>query len=721
MTMTPLASGADAARAARVRSRRAARRAPGRRPRWLTVVVGTMLATVTALPAAAIADQTPAATAAPSLAVGFRAAAGADGILRPDGRLVVSLAATNPTGAPVGAGTVELAVSSGPLATRTAVDEWLEGESSPRLSDVGSMPLGGMGPYGTSTATRTVEVGDDLVPGVYALRGTYESPQGTLVSRGVWVVPEEEDAGAAVAVVVPVTAGPLTTGLLTAEQLATLTARGGDLQMLLDAVRGTPAILAIDPAIPAAIRVLGTLAPESATEWLADLMSLPNSRFALQFGDADLAVQHAAGLDDLLQVTTLTPYIDPNGFSATAEPTPTPAADGTVVLPDLDQLTDIGSARSHVYWPAGGTADAELAAFLDEAGGTAATPLILVPSRSVTGEDGARAEADDAQLLIYDSGVSAALLAASTAETSVERSAALAEASAYGTFTASDVSLLVTVDRSAERSAAGLRAAVRAATRLDGREGVGLGALAMTGASAQVTFEDAEEDPARTTALERFAGDETELAAFATILDDPTLLTGPERATILQLMGNGWLPTPGRWGDAAAQHREATQARLDSVGIVPAPDINLLGSSAPLTFSVRNDLPWPVSLVLVTQPNDPRLVVQKTTEVAAGAAQTTRVDVPVEARVGSGTSSLDLRLRSHHLVPIGDPVTVEVTVRAEWESVGIVVIAVLVTALVAMGVVRTVLRLRRRGRPQNDTADDTIAGDDAGAKERADG
>jgi len=713
MTMTPLASGADAARAARVRARRAARRAPGRRPRWLTVVVGTVLATVTAVPAAAIADQAPAVTAAPSLAVGFRAAAGADGILRSDGRLVVSLAATNPTAAPVGAGTVELAVSSGPLATRTAVDEWLEGESSPRLSDVGSVPLGGMGPYGTSTATRTVEVGEDLVPGVYALRGTYESPQGTLVSRGVWVVPEEEDAGAGVAVVVPITAGPLTAGLLTAEQLATLTAPGGDLQTLLDAVRGTPAILAIDPAIPAAIRVLGTLAPESATEWLADLMSLPNSRFALQFGDADLAVQQAAGLDDLLQVTTLTPYIDPNGFSATAEPTPTPAADGTVVLPDLDQLTDIGSARSHVYWPAGGTADAELAAFLDETGGTGAMPLILVPSRSVTGENGARAAADDAQLLVYDSGVSAALLAASTAEASVDRSAALAEASAYGTFTASDVPLLVTVDRSAERSATGLRAAVRAATGLDGREGVGLGALAMTGASAQATFGDVEEEPARTTALERFAGDEAALAAFATILDDPTLLTGPERATILQLMGNGWLPTPGGWGDAVAQHREATQARLDSVGIVPAPDINLLGSSAPLTFSVRNDLPWPVSLVLVTQPNDPRLVVQTTTEVAAGAAQTTRVDVPVEARVGSGTSSLDLRLRSHHLVPIGDPVTVEVTVRAEWESVGIVVIAVLVTALVAMGVVRTVLRLRRRGAPREDAAAPD-AGKDAG-------
>jgi hypothetical protein len=31
------------------------------------------------------------------------------------------------------------------------------------------------------------------------------------------------------------------------------------------------------------------------------------------------------------------------------------------------------------------------------------------------------------------------------------------------------------------------------------------------------------------------------------------------------------------------------------VAIVPPSDITLLASSAPLTFSVRNDLPWPVT------------------------------------------------------------------------------------------------------------------------------
>ena len=40
---------------------------------------------------------------------------------------------------------------------------------------------------------------------------------------------------------------------------------------------------------------------------LADLLALPNSRFALQFGDADLATQIAAGVGAPLTVPTLAP------------------------------------------------------------------------------------------------------------------------------------------------------------------------------------------------------------------------------------------------------------------------------------------------------------------------------------------------------------------------------------------------------------------------------
>ena len=129
---------------------------------------------------------------------------------------------------------------------------------------------------------------------------------------------------------------------------------------------------------------------------------------------------------------------------------------------------------------------------------------------------------------------------------------------------------------------------------------------------------------------------------------------------------------------------------------MPPSDITLAATSAPLTFSVRNDLPWPVSLRLIATPNDPRLVVQNTTEVEAGPEQNTRVQVPVEARVGSGESTLSLQLRSPAMVAIGDTVPVHVTVRAEWESVGLIVMAALVGAMIVIGIVRTVRKMRRR-------------------------
>ncbi len=685
MTMTPPASGARAARAARSRAR--------------AVVVGTvcgLLTLVGVLPAAA-ADGPP-----PSPPLVFHAAAEADGILRPDGTLTVALSVDNPTDSTVAAGAVDIVVSQDPLGSRASVDSWLSGGDAPALRRIGRDTIDSIAAHGATSTTTTVEVPDDVAPGVYALRATYRSAQGTLVSRGVWVAPDrpddaddtdESDDPGQVAVIVPITAGPLTTGLLTGDELAALTAAGGSLRTQLDAVTGLSAILAVDPAIPAAIRVLGSDAPPSATEWLADLLSMPHPRFALQFGDADLAVQQGADLAVPLQVTSLAPYLDAAGFADAS--TPTPATDAAA-LPGLAALTDIGAARGDVYWPASGTAGADTVAWLDTAGGPSA--ITLVPSDTVSGAAGAPASADNAQLLVYDADVSTALHAASTSDARVERSAALAVASAYGTFTAADAPLLVTVDRAGDRSAAALRTTVRAAARLDGRTAITLDGLAAASDVAEVRVADTDPAAARVAALDRFLADEGDLAEFATILDDPSLLTAPERASVLQLLGNAWLTAPEAWTDAVAAHRAATAATLTAVGIVPIPDINLLGSSAPLNLSVRNDLPWPVSLVLEAQPNDPRLVVQTTTPVAAGELQTTRVDVPVEARVGTGESSLDLQLRSPSMVPIGERVTIEVSVRAEWEAVGIVVMAVLVGGLLVLGVIRTVLRMRRRGR-----------------------
>ena len=102
----------------------------------------------------------------------------------------------------------------------------------------------------------------------------------------------------------------------------------------------------------------------------------------------------------------------------------------------------------------------------------------------------------------------------------------------------------------------------------------------------------------------------------------------------------------GRWAAALATHREQTTATLGAVGIQPPSTIQLLSPEAPLPVWVRNDLPYPVNVVLYAEPDDPRLVVTPQTRCMASADANTRVQVPVEARVGSGEVVIELRLLS---------------------------------------------------------------------------
>ncbi len=692
MTLTPHAAAARAPRTtgARIRAVLAVVASLG--------LLGGAPIGVAAARADTSAASVPEAGSAPaSRPLEFRIAAEADGILGADGELQVTMSVDNPGFSTVGAGQVDITVSRTPLRTRAQVSSWLAGDTDPALRRIGSAVIDSIAARGQTTVTKTVEPGDDLEPGVYALRGTYASAQGTLEARGVWTVADDGGTGQ-VAVVVPITAPARATALLTRDELAELTAPTGSLSAQLNAVVGTDAILAVDPAIVAAIRVLGTTAPESATRWLQDLLTMPQTRFALQYGDADLAVQFNAGLREPLTVDDLAPELDLEGFSGVApEPSPSPASgvEGQPTLPDIDALTDIGRARSDVFWPAGGTAGRAVVAGLGEAGDSPAGSLTLVPSDTVRGERGPRAVAGDAELLVYDADISEALHAASTSEVTVDRDASLAEAAAYATFSSRRTPLLVTVDRADDRSATALRTTVRAASRLDGRTAIGMERL-LTTASSSVRVDDIPADDRRVSALTSFLSGEADLTQFASILEDPAVLLAPERAEILQIMGNGWLSDIPAWSDAVTAHRQQTRDTLDAVSIVPSPDINLLGSSAPLTFAVRNALPWPVSLVLITEPNDLRLVVQRTTDVTVGESQTTRVDVPVEARVGNGESSLSLQLRSRTMIPISEPITVTISVQAEWEGVGIVVMTVLVSVFLLLGVIRTVLRMRKR-------------------------
>ncbi|MEZ3160659.1 DUF6049 family protein [Microbacterium sp. BWT-B31] len=689
--------------------------------------------------AAAAASPTPSPSPTPTrsgLAVLTLAPVG-NGIVRAGDALTVSASVRNETPAELPASTATLAIGDGAIGDRAALRAWLAGDvGGVTTQPVAQAAFESVEPDGIQTVAIVVPADSPALsargPGVYPLLATYDGPAGTVASTSVMIVPNDAATPVGVGVVVPITAPALGEGLLTSDELAELTGPTGSLTNLLDGVDGTSAILAVDPAVVAAIRVLGASAPSTATAWLERLSALTNERFALQFGDADAATQVNAGFAKLLAPTSLGAYLAAADFppgSATASPapvTPSPSPTATVdpnapVYPTLEELLDVEASRANVFWPATGTAGANVVAGLVEGGTPEEPALTLVDSRTTTaGRTGAtvpaRARAADADVLVYDADASAALRTASTVDGVGERGAPLTAATAFLSFATADAAgapLLVTVDRADARSRVALRAAINAATHAPGAVEATLEAI--VGAAPQpVQVADVAADEARVAAASALSSGEASVSRFATILDDPSLLTGPQRADTLQLLGLAWLADEGAWGAAMAANAEATTATLDSVGMLQPSTIQLIAYDAGVPVWVRNELPYPVHVMLYATPDDLRLDVQEATEVTAGPSSNTRVDVPVQARVASGEVTIELQLRSRTFEPIGATQYAEVHVRADWETIGTIALGTIVVALLAFGVVRTIRRLRRAKAAQADAAtDESSATDDS--------
>ncbi|EZP27699.1 DUF6049 family protein [Microbacterium oleivorans] len=676
-------------------------RRPPRRSRWLcaATAASAVLALASPVPAAFAAVDDPADGEAATAVL----APANDGVLSASAPLTLTLSADNPTATALAAGEATFEFGTRALTTRGSLDSWLDsGAAAVPFDAVGESDVPEVA--GQQSASVSVSVApddaalEDLEPGIYPVRVAYTTGDETLRARTVVVVPRTGEPTQRVGVIVPITAGPQTTGALGADVLRELTADGGALREQLDAVSGTDAILAVDPAIAASIRALGKSAPADAVAWLDELMSLPNERFALQYGDADLAAQVGAGAASPGRMTSFSAYLDAANFEVTTDaagatpaPSPTP---GQVALPSLDALFDVGADRDAVYWPATGTAGAETATALSAVTGTQDTPVTLLPSSLARSDAAAHATAGDADLLVYNEDLSGLLAQASTTGDATERASALAEYTARATLIDPAGPLLVTVDRANGRSEAELRDAIRGATALPGWTTTGLdGLLAADPASVRPVSVTPDAD--RVAVIKEFRAAQPGLSRIAGVLDDPSQLASSERATELQLLGNGWLGDPDGWDAAVQTQRERIATWTDGVALVPGGPITLAGTSAPLVFTVRNDLPWPARVDLLAAPNDARLVIESTTEVEIGAQQTSRVAIPVSALVGSGESSVDLKLRTPAGVEIGPTETINVSVRAEWEAVSIIILSVLVSVLLVFGVVRTVRRRRR--------------------------
>lgn len=640
--------------------------------------------------------------------VELHVSAGLRGTVALGSATTASLTVQNESTTELPAGRVTVELSRTPLGDETTLQSWLDdAEAAGSFDEIGSDTTTPVDPDSSATTSILIpaETIGELTPGVYPLRATLTGAATADIDEDVTstsVLVVSEATAAPIAVLVPITATPTDGALLSSEELSLLTAADGALTAALEGVSGTSAVLAVDPAIPASIRVLGSAAPAPAVEWLRRLDALPNERFTLQFGDADLTTQSQAGLTAPLQPTSLAPYLDPSRFTNAATPAPTPSdgatdptpqpADGGPVLPDDATLTAVDGAVGGIVWPRSDVTDADLATFSTYLGRDAVT---ILSSSATSGTVGGHSLIDGHDVLVTDAAASSALSKAASQNNSAVRQQFLAQASAHLSLSgraSTTAPVLVGLSRDDTRSADALKETIGAV------DTPGFSLSGILAAPAATTTLATEPDSARGTDLQRMLADEAVLGEFSTILDDPQDMLSPKRMQIMRATAVGL--GVKAFDDAVADVKEATRDTLAAVDIPPASTIQLLSANADLPFSVRNDLPWPVNVRLTVSPSDPRLDVQSVTDATLQPGATTRIKVPVSARVGSGELRLGLQLSSPTGVPISQPESVRVSVRAEWETIGLVLFGALIVLLLGLGTIRTIVRRRRDKRAE---------------------
>jgi len=671
---------------------------------------------------------------------------------------------TNGTDDDLPAGTVSLSITSAPLASTAELDAWL-GVSGADAA----IPAAG------ATVIRTIDIPELIAGQQYVVSGLDFTPPalglddsdtwgafgvsagytaGDTAAGGrtaiVWRS-QEQPAVSSIALVAPVTV-PLTYGgILDADELTELTAEDGALSAQLDAYVGEQIALGIDPRIIASIRALGTRAPETAVAWLARLEAAPNETFALQYGDAEPAVQANAGLEQLLAPTSfafaldvadfpLTPPTEtpnptdtpttgvdgtePTPQSASSSPSSSPEAAGSEsaeqtpeptptstptptetpvepvpTVPTLEELLAWSYTLPGIVWSGGAVSDADLAAFTASGG----TVTMLDSANAGTSGRSTRASATigSNRALLTDSGLAESLAAAASATTESAFQNAIADVhariAAVGTEGTAGGTVVAVLPRGVDAALPSLADTVDALRLLPAAVHSTI-AGTLTEAPSSVTLGGLSPVEGRVDDLKRLLDDEQSVDLFSTVLDDPELLTGRERATLLSSLAAGWLTSEDGWDGAVTDQRARTDTVLASVRVADSSRINMVGGEVSLPFAVRNDLPYPVTVIMQASPSNGRLSVDGSVkqEIAADARAT--VLIPVQAQIGNGDVTLRLQLFSPTGQAIGDQAFVGVNVRADWEGIGAIVLVALVALLFVSGVVRMVLGRRAKRR-----------------------
>jgi len=673
-------------------------------------------------------------------------------VLRPDDDLTLGVTVTNDGDSDLAATKARIYLDREPFTTRSKLASWLDPDDVSGDDYLGRQLVQVDVPAvsaGSSVALDTVVVPADRLSltgrafGARALGARVLDASGSQVAQTrssvVWY-PADSFQPTRVAVAVPITTPESETGVLDASALAAYTSDGGVLRRELDAVSGTGATLGVDPMIVASIRLLGTEAPQSAVDWLAELQALPNDMFPLAYADADVAGLRQAGATSVPAVTSLDTLVDPARFEgmpaatdtpteapsqgtddgsgtgvagsdpsalpsdgSTAEPTAEPTPGDGVVLPTTAQLLDFPWTQRDVVWPReSSVVSADLTTF---AAGPYTSTIVSSGNVDVDGDstENAAVTVGGVPAVVSDDPLSTLVTQAAEATSLAEWQSTMARLSATVATVAyerpSDArTLLTTLEREWPSTGQFLTRTLQAVDGLPWVSGATLtDALASTPSTATVV--DSPESDARLGQLSELVSADQKVVDFSTALAEPQFVTETARLRTMALASHAWRDNvDGFPAEVASAVADAT-ATSGLVAVVQGSPIAILGDRSALPLYLENRTDSVATVMLNLTPSNSILSIERSPiEVTIQPQSQTRVSVPVQS-VANGTVSVQLQLVSLSGVAIATPVDVPLSVQAGWETAITWIFGVAFAALFLGGLYRT-FRKRRRARDE---------------------
>jgi hypothetical protein len=395
---------------------------------------------------------------------------------------------------------------------------------------------------------------------------------------------------------------------------------------------------------------LGDAAPESARKWAEDLGELGLEQFALPWADSD--------------------------------PLATQAID-TLLYARLGQYPWLHSAN---------ITGAQLETLAQRS-----AEAVLVPS-TVVDSDRTVVQYGAARMIRVDQELSDALRDATVAATEVEAEAALQRVQglvAKRAFSQTGEALVVDTGR-LPATAISLRLE-SVLDRLQNVEFVDIVAVPLEDDASELALGINESTPPRED--NEFVAGVRELwqsdVRYATIASNPESVVVQRWNRYLALFSSAWLTSPQAQQAEWDRAQNDSAAFQDSVYVEQGSAITVLADRTELPVTIRNDLPSTVTVQLVVSPSRGILRVERPTiSVVVPAESFQRVSVPVRS-LANGTVPVEIGLTNSVGSPLGESVTIPITIRAGWESVITIGLAAAIGLVFAAGIYRAIQRRLR--------------------------